>query len=81
MTVLIGIAKGLLLFLLLFLLLLPFELFISWTSMLWLGVAHSLDSRVPALGYWTCFFLLWVFSNVVTVALLAKDMREAIDKR
>lgn len=77
MRVLVGFAKGLLLFLIL----LPFELLISWTSMLWLGVAHSFDERVPALGYWTCFFLLWVFSNVVTVALLAERMRQVVDER
>lgn len=27
-------------------------------GMLALGVAHGFDSRVPALGYWTCFFLM-----------------------
>ena len=77
MKLVLAIAKGLLMFLIL----LPFEFAVTWTSMLWLGVAHSFDARVPALGYWACFFLLWVFTNVVTLALVAKDMRNALNEQ
>lgn len=39
----------------------------SGIAILLLGAAHSTDSRVPAFGYWTVFFLVWAIRWVPLV--------------
>lgn len=53
------------------------DLYIAWLAMLWLGIAHGFDGRVPALGLWTCYFLIWALSAPVHSVRLAASMREA----
>jgi hypothetical protein len=47
------------------------DLMSAFMFMIALGVAHSTDHRVPTIGYWTAFWLLWVLSIPVSVTLHA----------
>lgn len=40
----------------------------AWFAMIWLGVAHGFDARVPAFGFWTCFFLNWALCAPIQLA-------------
>ena len=37
----------------------------AWAGMLLLGVAHSFDSTIPALGFYTVFFLSLALAFIV----------------
>lgn len=45
-------------------------------TMFLLGVAHSTDARVPALGWITCFLLVGIF-----VGLVASGVQRVTDER
>lgn len=54
------------------------SLFVSWTSMLWIGIAHGFDARIPAFGYWTMLFLGWTVSAVLTGWRVSLNFAEKI---
>lgn len=47
----------------------------GWWSMLMLGIAHSTDDRVPAFGFWTCFWIASALSSVLTAHRITWEAR------
>jgi hypothetical protein len=45
-----------------------------WLGMLFLGITHSFDDRVPAFGYWTTFFLSIAIGFVTTDGVTEADV-------
>lgn len=45
------------------------DLILAWLFMIFLGIAHGFDRRVPTVGYWTAFFLVWALSVPVSATI------------
>ena len=47
----------------------------AWIVMIALGmIHHSFDSRIPALGYWTTYFLVVIVTGLVSTAIVAESL-------
>lgn len=55
------------------------DLLFAWGAMVLLGIAHGFDGRVPDLGYWTTFFVIWAFGFALSAHDAGKSLGEQVN--
>lgn len=54
------------------------DLLFAWWAMVLLGIAHGFDGRIPDLGYWTTFFVIWALGVVLSAHDMGKSVSEQV---